>query len=78
MSRNYLSTGGMRSRDMTTIRNGLHQRGPWLEITDGPLDAPERMPAGAMNSTDSRCGPWHLNNGTGQPVPAQSECVRDA
>jgi hypothetical protein len=76
-ARNYLSTGGARSRTMTAVINGLHQRGPWLEIdAGGPLDAPELMPAGAMNSTECRRGPWHLNNGTGQPSPSQSECTR--
>jgi len=73
----YLGTAGMRSRDLATIRNGLHERGPWLEISaGGPLDAPDVMPAGAMNSTESRRGPWHLNNGAGQATPSQSECAR--
>jgi hypothetical protein len=66
---NYLTTGGPRTRDMVSIQTHCTDI-----LAGGPLDAPDIMPAGAMNSTQRVGGPWFKQTGT--PAPDQSECAR--
>lgn len=40
----------------------------------GPLDAPDVMPAGSVNSVDCVRGPWSIEGGTA--CPAQTTIVR--
>ena len=71
-----LTTGGESERDVTDLQ--MHSMPVfWMSReAGGPLDAPEQMPAGSCNSTDWRTGPWHLNDGMGRYVPAQTSVSR--
>jgi hypothetical protein len=68
----HIGTGGQQSRDIARCLNMSAD----LFDMGGPLDAPSYIPAGSVNSTDAVCGPWHLNNGKGQPCPSQTVVER--
>lgn len=72
-----LATGGAYTRDHTCA----HIRGNTeffaAILAGGPLDAPGWIPAGSWNSTYSRCGPWDMNDGAGQPCPSQTYIQRE-
>ena len=72
-----IGTGAQRSRDVAQLRNlpgvwclyGAIGATAHLFDTGGPIDAPDWMPAGAMNCTEWR-------GGDGAPLAAQCEARR--
>lgn len=73
-----IGTGGQQSRDLAQARNmpGVWclygEFGAMVHLFDagGPIDAPDWMPAGAMNGTE-----WCSS--AGDPLAAQCEARRD-
>ena len=73
-----LGTGSQREMTAAILRSAAGNMGlsgrigcvssPW--DMGGPLDAPEVLPAGAMNRTE-----W--SNAKGTPLPHQSEAMRN-
>ena len=70
----YYRTGGISSRDMAVMNSDRR----WLYaepcgqnewFAGGPLDAPYRLPAGAMDSTS-------MVDGRGNPLPAEQSVLR--